>query len=309
MDASRRATVMRAAFFVLLVAVAALLVTAGAGARSLRTHGSVPAVPPPAKIRVANFYLVGRTKPGPALDFYDTQQPGKADKPLISNLGYGQISAYVSPRADAGYSNLYVYPAGSKTWGKPFDGTRTGTNISSSGWVAGQQETVVMGTDLSTPQPTFATVAEVEPKSADLKSALLRPAVGKGLLAVNVSGLIEGTSEWPDVDLRIDGFCPDNIETNGKPAQHSNVSPEPAMLADYNAADFPLSPGKHELSVVDNPAPGNSPAPAQALTWEECKTAPSLAGVGVTITTRTPTLVFLFGTSPATVSTLVAKVG
>jgi hypothetical protein len=274
----------------------------------------VPAVPP-AAIRVANFFLVGRSKPGPALDFYDTQQPGKADKPLISNLGYGQISAYVSPRADAGYSNLYIYPAGSKTWGKPFDGTRTGTNISSSGWVAGQQETVVMGTDTSTLQPTFATVAEVEPKGADLKSALLTPSAGKGLLAVNVSGLIEGTSKWPDVDLRIDGFCPDNVETNGEPAQHSNASLEPAMLADYNAANFPLSPGKHELSVVDNPGPSSKPTvttpsqSGQVLTWEECKTAPSLAGVGVNITTKTPTLVFLFGTSPATVRTLVAPVG
>jgi hypothetical protein len=288
---------------VLVVAFAALLVTAGAGARSLRTQASVPAVPPAAKIRVANFFLVGRSKPGPALDFYDTQQPGKSDKPLISNLAYGRISAYVSPRADAGYSNLYIYPAGSKTWGKPFDGTRTGTNISSSGWVAGQQETVVMGTDLTALQPTFATVAEVEPKSADLKSALLGPVAGKGLLAVNVSGLIEGTSKWPDVDLRIDRFCPDNVETNGTPAQHSNASLEPATLADYNAANFPLSPGKHELSVVDNPGPG------QVLTWEECKTAPSLAGVGVNITTKTPTLVFLFGTSPATVRTLVAPVG
>ncbi len=185
----------------------------------------MPAVPPPAKIRVANFFLVGGSTPGPALDFYDTQQPGNSDKPLISNLAWGKISAYVSPRADAGYSNLYIYPAGSKTWGKPFDGTRTGTNSSSSGWVAGQQETVVMGTDLSTRQPTFATVAEVEPKSADLESALLRPVAGKGLLAVNVSGLIEGTRKWPNVDLRIDGVCPDNVETNGKPAQHSNASP------------------------------------------------------------------------------------
>ena len=54
------------------------------------------------------------------------------------------------------------------------------------------------------------------------------------------------------------------------------------------------------MSVVDNPGPGQVP------TWEECKTAPSLAGVGVKITTKTPTLVFLFGTSPATVRTLVA---
>ena len=138
-----------------------------------------------------------------------------------------------------------------------------------------------MATDPNSGQPTFGTVAEVEPTTPPrVQGALLQPIGGKGLLVVNVSGLLEGTFKWPDVDLRIDGFCPDNLETNGKPAQHSNTSPEPAVLADYNAANFPLSLGSHELYVVDNPGPG------RAWNWEECKTAPTQVVTAVKIPPR-----------------------
>jgi hypothetical protein len=287
-----------------LAVAAALLVTAVGGARSLEHQGFEPSGPPTGKIRVANFFLVNGSKPGPAVDFYDTQQPAKTDKPLISNLGYGQISGYVSPRSDAGYSNLYIFPAGSKISGKPFDGIRSGLNIANSGWVQGQQETVVMGTNASPNQPTFATIAEVEPpKSADLKTALLKAPGGKGLLVVNVSGLIEGTSKYGDVELRVDATCPDNVETTGKPAQNSNNPTTPATLGDYNAANFPLTPGSHKLNVVDDPGPGSG------LTQQQCDTAPAKASVAVKIAKTPPTLVFIYGSSPATVKTLVTHVG
>lgn len=286
-----------------LVAAAALAITAGAGARSLRSQSFEPAGPPTGKIRVANFFLVNGTKPGPALDFYDTSQPGKTDKPLIANLGYGQISAYVSPRSDSGYSNLYLFPAGSKTSGKPIDGYRSGTNIANAGWLQGQQETVVMGTNASPSNATFATVAEVEPKVDDLKTALLKPPAGKGLLLVNVAGLIEGTSKYGDVELRIDGTCPDNVLTTGKPAQDSNNPTTPASLSNYNAANFPLSPGSHKLSVVAGPGPGSG------LSQQQCDTAPAKASVAVKITKTPPTLVFIYGPSPAAPKTLVAHVG
>ncbi len=286
-----------------LAMAATLVVTAGAGAGSRYSQGFEPAGPPTGKIRIANFFLLHGTKPGPALDFYDVSQPSKSDKPLISNLGYGQISAYVSPRSDAGYSNLYLFPAGSRTFGKPIDGFRSGTNIANSGWVQGQQETVVMGTNASPNQPTFGTVAEVEPpKSADLKTALLKPSGGKGLLVVNVSGLIEGTSKYGDIELRIDGTCPDNTLTTGKPAQDSNNPTTPATLGNYNAANFPLSPGSHKLNVVDDPGPG------QGLTQQQCDTASAKESLTVKITSQ-PTLVFIYGPSPATTKTLIAHVG
>ncbi len=287
-----------------LAVAAALAVTSAAGARLHHAEGFEPAGPPTGKIRIANFFLVHGVKPGPALDFYDTSQPAKTDKPLISNLGYGQISGYASPRSDAGYANLYIFPAGSRVFGKPVDGLRSGTNISNAGWVQGQQETVVMGTNASPNQPTFATVAEVEPpKSADLKTALLKPPGGKGLLTVNVSGLIEGTSKYGDVDLRIDGTCPDNVLTTGKPAQDSNNPTTPATVSNYNAANFPLSPGSHKLNVVADPGPGSG------LTQQQCDTAPAKTSVVVKITKAQPTLLFLYGPSPGATKTLVAHVG
>jgi hypothetical protein len=278
----------------------ALAVTAVAGAQP---KGFEPAGPPTGKIRVANFFLVNGAKPGPPLDFYDTSQPANADKPLISNLGYGHISPYVSPRSDAGYSNLYMFPAGSKAVGKPVDGMRSGTNIANSGWVQGQQETVVMGTNASPNNPTFATVAEVEPKSAGLQTALLKPAGSKGLLAVNVSGLIEGTAKYGDIDLRIDGTCPDNVLTTGKPAQDSNNPTTPAALGNYNAADFPLSPSSHKLNVVPEPGPG------QGLSQQQCDSAAAKTSLAVKITKAQPTLLFIYGPSPAATKTLVAHVG
>jgi hypothetical protein len=89
-----------------------------------------PTGPPTGKIRVANFYLNAKGLPGATLDFYDTSRPSKSDKPLISGLKYGEISAYVSPRAagplsdftGADYAQLYIFQHGCKTFGGDVDG-------------------------------------------------------------------------------------------------------------------------------------------------------------------------------------------
>ena len=65
-----------------------------------------PTGPHIAKVRVANFYLNPNGTPSATLDLYDTSRPTKSDKPLISGLAYGQISGYVSPRAE-GPESLY----------------------------------------------------------------------------------------------------------------------------------------------------------------------------------------------------------
>jgi hypothetical protein len=292
-----------------LAVAAVFVVSAGAGAQSCTAHRLEPAGPPTGKIRVANFFLVAGDKPGPAVDFYDTPQPGKSDKPLISNLGYGHISAYVSPRSDAGFANLYMYPAGSKTFGKPLDGLRSGNNISSSGWVQGQQETVVMGTNSNPNEPSFTLLAEVEPKSPDLRTALYYPPGGQALLAVNVSGLIEDTAKFGDIDVRIGGTkgiggsCPDNTLPNGKRARDSSNPTTPATLRNYNAADFHFTPGNYRLDVIPGPGPGRS------LTQDQCDGAPSATAVGLKLSAAKPTLVFIYGASPTKPRTLVALVG
>jgi hypothetical protein len=60
--------------------------------------GSAPAHPvSDASFRVANLYAP-KGQPGPALDIYDEQLTGVAATPILTNVGYGTISAYVHPK-------------------------------------------------------------------------------------------------------------------------------------------------------------------------------------------------------------------
>jgi hypothetical protein len=274
-----------------------------------------PTGPPVGRIRVVNLYLLPTSKPGPALDFYDTSHPGASDKPLISHLAYGQVSAYVSPRAGEplnmvtiDYANLYMFPAGSKKFGAPIDFVQAGTNISNAGWVKGEQQTIVMGSGDqfgSLKSPSFAAVDEVEPpKSDNGQTELIKPPAGMGLLVSNVEGLVEDTSKYGGVDLRIDGRCPDNIlVATNKPANDSSDPTSPATISNYNAANFPLSVGHHTLNVVDEPGPGSG------LLQKQCQAAPAVTTTAVKISTSAPTVVFIYGPNPAHAKMLVAKIG
>ena len=62
------------------------------------THGVEPQGSPTGKIRVVNLYSADG-QPGGPIDLYDNFRPTTSDTPIISNLAYGQISDYVSPRA------------------------------------------------------------------------------------------------------------------------------------------------------------------------------------------------------------------
>jgi hypothetical protein len=163
-----------------------------------------------------------------------------------------------------------------------------------------------MGTDPSTHQPTFATVAEIEPSTPPgYKSALLKwpPGIPHiGLLAVNVDGLIENTSKYGGVDLRIDGKCPDNTLTTGKPAHDSNNPTAPAALSNYNAANFLLREQEHTLDIVAEPGPD------QGLSQQQCDAAKSKASLKVIVDRVHPALIFIYGPSPADVKTAVARV-
>jgi hypothetical protein len=55
--------------------------------------------------------------------------------------------------------------------------------------------------------------------------------------------------------------------------------------------------------VVDEPGPGSG------LNQQQCVAAPAKASVAVTVTPKQPTLVFVYGASPAAPKTLVAHVG
>jgi hypothetical protein len=283
------------------------------GGTSAQAGTQEPTGPPTAKIRVANFYLNANGSPGTTLDFYDTSRPSKSDKPLISDLQYGEISAYVSPRAEgplslytgADYAQLYIFQHGCKTFGGKVDGRQAGSNITQAGWVHGQQETLVLGdVDGLQPQPSSVDVAEVEPpKDHTGQSMIITPPHGRGVLVADVFGLVENTGPYGGVDLRIDGRCPDNILVGGQPASNSNNATTPATLTDYSAANFPLPYGSHTLNLVAEPGPG------RGLSQQQCDTAPAVATTTVKISARPPAIVFFYGRDPHHVKVLVATIG
>lgn len=256
-----------------------------------------PQGPPTGKVRLANFYAPNG-QPGPALDIYDLSRPGPSDKPLIANLAYGQVSAYVSPRAGGNgstYNNLYIYPAGSKTPGQPIDGMQSGGNMSQSGWEAGQQETYVLGTNTQgangSPNVSFEEVEEVMPGNATVSLPSAQP--GGAVVAVNDFGVPQGDTV-PGVEIRIDGVCP---------ADERNATSGPVVLSQINGSSFGLSPGSHTVDAVVDPAPGSG------LSADQCKAATAAASASVNATAGSPVLVLVYGPAMSGLKIVAVPVG
>jgi hypothetical protein len=271
---------------------------------------SGPTGPRLAKVRVANFYLNANGTPGATLDLYDTPTPSKAEKPLISGLAYGQVSSYVSPRAEGpeslfvgnDYGSLFMFEHGCKTNGGTVDGEQPGSAIVQTGWLKGQQETVVMGDGFDGPQtsPSTLSIHEVEPPHQG-QTYVLKPPAGKGMLIVNDFGLVENTPKVPGVELRIDGHCANSILTGGPPA-----SPNPGAFEAFifqNTGDFPLSPGAHTVNLVADPAPG------AALNLQQCNAAPQRTYTKVKISPSAPVMLFVYGSDPYHAKVVVTGIG
>jgi len=256
-----------------------------------------PQGPPAGKIRLANFYAPNG-QPGPALDIYDLSRPGSTDKPLIANLGYGQVSAYVSPRTGGNgstYNNLYIFPAGSKTPGQPIDGMQSGGNMSQSGWQAGQQGTYVLGTNAQgangSPNVSFQEVEEVMPGNATV--SLPSAAPGGAVIAVNDFGVPQGDT-IPLVEVRIDGVCP---------ADERSPTSGPVVLGQINGTTFGVSSGSHTVDAVVDPAPGSG------LSADQCKAATAAASASVNATAGSPLLVLVYGPSMSNLKIVAVPVG
>jgi hypothetical protein len=247
-----------------------------------------PTGPRVGKIRVANFYVLPNGKTGPALDFYDTSQPSKSDKPLIADLKYGQISAYVSPRSGgplSDYGNLYVFPAGSKKAGPKVDAVQAGTNISNAGWLAGEQQTIVLGSGAQFGGTvSLSPVDEVEPAKIG-HSALVKPPHGQGLLAVNQTALVEMTPKYGGIEIRLDGRC------DRKSVQMANVD------------NYFLTFGTHTMNVVPDPAPGTG------LGEQQCEKSRPVVTVTLKVSKSAPTIAFIYGANPSRAKVLVTTVG
>jgi hypothetical protein len=192
--------------------------------------------PPTGKIRVANLFQIGGKPFGP-VDLYDVMHPDSATKPLIANLGYGQISAYVSPRAGDNYqgstSNLYLFPAGQKTASRPF-----GFNVENTGYLTADQVTVVLGPS-STPQAISSSDVSEEGlriPQAQQDSQHIVPA-GMALLIVRDADVDLDT--LPEEYIVIDGTCVHAPNAPGKLPMGVGI--------------YPIAPGAHTLGVVTSP--------------------------------------------------------
>lgn len=201
-----------------------------AAASLTATHEVQPQGSPTGKIRVVNLYSANG-QPGGPIDLYDNFRPTKSDTPIISNLAYGQVSDYVSPRAPGPGepSNLWIFPAGSLQK----SGAYTGSNVSNAGWTADQQLTLVL-------VPTDATGsfgskelndASSSDASADTSTA---PAGDATLVTFNADDILTGA---PSDYLTVDGACVPALDQSAQ---------EPGTLG----GTFAVPAGSHTFGVI-----------------------------------------------------------
>lgn len=190
--------------------------------------------PPTGKIRVVNLIYLGDKPAGP-LDLYDVFRPDSTAKPIITNLAFGQVSAYVTPHAPSSQpgatSNLYMFPAGSRTVALPYGA------LEMSGFVQGDQVTVVLGpSSMGASGISRFDVAEegkrIVKERQDAQHVI--PA-GQGLVLVRDADRSITTS-LPSHYIMIDGSCP-------QPAEGPQFMPGVE-------GRYPLAPGAHTLRVV-----------------------------------------------------------
>ncbi|MGH7625741.1 MAG: hypothetical protein ACREOJ_10525 [Gemmatimonadaceae bacterium] len=190
--------------------------------------------PPTGKIRVVNLIYLG-DKPAGALDLYDVNRPDSAAKPIITNLAFGQVSAYVTPRSPSNYpgvpSNLYMFPAGSRTVALPYGA------VENSGFTQGDQVTVVLGpSSMGANGISRFDVAEegkrIVKERQDAQHVI--PA-GQALVLVRDADQSIVTS-LPERYIMIDGSC-------RQPADGPQYMPG-------TEGRYPLTPGAHTLRVV-----------------------------------------------------------
>lgn len=193
--------------------------------------------PPTGKIRVAHLLEMNGQPAGP-VDLYDMRKPDSTDVPIIKGLAYGQISDYVSPRAEGPYSGarsqLYLFPAGAKTATSPW-----GTNIDNIGFNPGDQLTIALGPSRgfgNGPAIAMVQIGEGGSRLAPVDTGTA-PA-GQAMAIVRTAN--DNADSLPQLYLDVDGSC--NRGTTEK--ERSLAS---------GAGNFPLAAGTHTVGVVTSP--------------------------------------------------------
>jgi hypothetical protein len=203
---------------------------------------------PTGKIRVANMLELGGKPSGP-VDLYDVSRPDSTTAPLIANLAYGQLSAYVSPRgSDPGFpSNLYVFAAGTKTPQAPFN-----SSIDNSGFKATDQMTIALGPSKMLNGLAFPALVEAGDRNPHWIDSSRAVPAGQALL-IGLQANVSADS-LPYFYLVVDGACP--IATNDPRAKN------PMALG--TEQHYPVTPGSHTIGLVNN-CTGKTPVGTSTL--------------------------------------------
>ncbi len=256
---------------------------------SATTGGQAPQGTPIGKIRVANLLYVNGA-PGPAMDLYDTLNPGPNTPPIIKDLQYGQVSDYVTPHgpvsADA-TSQLWAYPAGSTT--RDPQALLSGANIDQSGFASDDQLTI----GLFKSSFGMGSVLIVEAGKRTALPEIFAAQPGKGVLLVESE--IADDSSAPSEYLTVDGSC---VSSTGI----GRTTPSLTTLGTSPATVFVVAPGTHKLGIVTSPA-------GSGLTPTTCsqKTPPTTTTVDVTADQRVDIFVYGDPNAPKVVAAPVAS--
>ena len=207
--------------------------------------------PPTGKIRVANLLEIDGRPSGP-LDFYDGHDPDSSEAPIIKHLAYGQVSDYVSPRAEGPYdgakSFLFVFPADQKTATRPFGGI-----LDQSGYTQADQISIALGPSKGFGgQASISIVSlpeagkQVNAEQADTANKIQ---AGQGLLVVREANI--NVDSLPELSFMVDGKCPHAPNDTRATGDTAKYMTQPSSVT--TTLFFPIAPGTHTLGVVKSP--------------------------------------------------------
>jgi hypothetical protein len=237
-----------------------------------------------ASVRVANLYAP-KGVAGPAVDIYDTQLTGAAVAPILTNVGYGTVSAYVHPKLVSTFGQkvveLFALPAGEN----PATPTANDDSKEIGGLIddgSNAHMTIVLSADSGLPLGNGALnrlsdsdrMESGDDGQGGKGPAAAPPSAGTGELLVDQSVVPESGST--ELYLMIDKSCapPLNGDPNMKGVPFifaaDGVSPVSAF------AVFATAPGRHQVSVVSWPS--STPPTCAQLTKRQSTMSVSVTG-------------------------------
>jgi hypothetical protein len=211
-----------------------------------------------ASIRVANLYAP-KGAPGPAVDIYDNQLTGAAMTPILTNVGYGTVSAYVHPKLLSAFGQktveLFALPAGEN----PATPTANDDSKGIGGLIddgSHAQMTIVLSADtgsIQEPGPLAGLSDSTRMESGDdgqggKGPAAPPPPAGSGELLVDDS-IVQQTGSL-GLYLMVDKSCapPLNGDPNVKGVPYVFAADGVSPVSSFAVFAFP--PGSHRVSVV-----------------------------------------------------------